>query len=385
MNDIHALGLDLGTMFIQSARDDGNGNVVYNTVRDCYRQIDFDQEFEDTLKSQDARYVKDDKYIYVLGNDAYLQAGMAEFGADMGHLEANEILKRPMKDGILNTDSPKMSITILRELIKACIEKDIGPARHGEVLYFSIPANPIDSDINNSFHTKMAEQFLRGLGYDPHALGEALALVYSENPQMYTPDGPIPFTGITISLGAGQANFCLAERGLPLDEFSIAKCGDWVDHNVARMVGQPKTKVLRVKEKELDFDHIDETNPILLGLRCYYEELIEYIFSKFAKRFENNRGSIDHPIDLIISGGTANPPGIINLVNGVIDRMNLPFEIKEVKKAKDMFRSVATGCYIRARQLAKKQAAAKKIISEIENPEEVEKKSDKPKKGTNEK
>jgi len=45
-----------------------------------------------------------------------------------------------MKDGILNPDSPKISLVILRELIKACLEKDIGPARPGEILYFSIPA-----------------------------------------------------------------------------------------------------------------------------------------------------------------------------------------------------------------------------------------------------
>lgn len=374
---IYASAIDLGTMFLQSARDDGKGNIVYNTVRDCYRQIDFDQEFEDTLKSQGAHYVKDDKYIYVLGNDAYLQAGMAEFGADVVSGEANEILKRPMKDGILNTDSPKMSVTILRELMRACIEKEIGPARPGEILYFSVPANPIDSDINNSFHAKMAEQYLRGIGYDARPINEALAIIFSENPHMHTPDGLIPFTGLAISMGAGMTNFCLAERGLPLDEFSVAKSGDWIDKNVARMVGQPKTKVLRVKEKELNFDKIDESNPIHLGLKCYYEELVEYVFTKFAKRFENNRGSIDHPIDVVISGGTASPPGIVSLVNRVIDRMNLPFEIKEVKRANDMFRAVATGCYIRAKQAAKKQMAIHKTMSEIDKPEDDKKKNGK--------
>lgn len=194
---------------------------------------------------------------------------------------------------------------------------------------------------------------------------------------MHTPDGLIPFTGLAISMGAGMTNFCLAERGLPLDEFSVAKSGDWIDKNVARMVGQPKTKVLRVKEKELNFDKIDESNPIHLGLKCYYEELVEYVFTKFAKRFENNRGSIDHPIDVVISGGTASPPGIVSLVNRVIDRMNLPFEIKEVKRANDMFRAVATGCYIRAKQAAKKQMAIDKTMSEIDKPEDDKKKNGK--------
>jgi hypothetical protein len=157
-----------------------------------------------------------------------------------------------------------MAMTILRELERVCLEKDLGPARPGEVLYFSIPANPVDSTINNSFHSKTAERFLRGLGYDARPLGEGLAVVYAENPKMYAPDGPIPFTGIGISMGAGQANFCLAERGLPLDEFSIARSGDWIDANVARMTGQPKTKVLRVKEKRLNFNKLDEDDEVIL-------------------------------------------------------------------------------------------------------------------------
>jgi len=351
-------GLDLGTMFLQSAREDGNGKIVFNTIRDCFRELPFDSEFEDTLKSQGAHYVRDHDQLYVLGNDAYLQAGMAEFGADQKNTEI-EILKRPMKDGILNPESPKISMTILRELMKACIEKDVGPARDEEVLYFSVPANPVDSSINNSFHSKMAEQYLRGLGYDARPLGEGLAVIYAENPRMYASESEvIPFTGVGISMGAGQCNFALAERGLPLDEFSVARSGDWIDSNAARMTGQPKTKILRVKEKKLNFDAIDKEDPIVLALECYYEELVNYVFGIFRDRFKRNRGSIDHPIEIILSGGTASPPGFERKVKEIIEKMNLPFEVKEVRLAKDMFRSVATGCFIRAKQAAKKLNAA---------------------------
>lgn len=366
---VYAAGLDIGTMFLQAARDDGKGGIVYTTVRDCFRELDYAEEFEDTLKSQGAHYVKDGKKLYVLGNDAYLQAGMAEFGADIKPGQELEILKRPMKDGILNPDSPKMAMTILRELERACLEKDIGPARADEVLYFSIPANPVDSTINNSFHSKMAERYLCGLGFDARPLGEGLAVVYAENPKMWAPDGPIPFTGIGISMGAGQANFCLAERGLPLDEFSIARSGDWIDANVARMTGQPRTKVLRVKEKKLNFDKIDEDDEILLALECYYQELINYVFGIFAKRFESNKGSIDHPVDIILSGGTASPPGFDKRVKISIEKMNLPFEVREVRLAKDMLKTVATGCYIRAKQAAKKLAK----VAEAIGPENKEK------------
>lgn len=357
MPEILACALDIGTMFLQSVRDDGNGGLVYNTVRDCFRELDYDPEFEDTLKTQGSHYVKCDNKLYVLGNDAYLQAGMAEFGADLKRGQEIDILKRPMKDGILNPDSPKVAMVILRELMRACIEKDIGKCRSGEILYFSIPANPIDSKINNTFHSRIAEQYLKSLGYDARPMGEGLAVIYSENPKMYATDTLIPFTGIGISMGAGMTNFCLAERGIPLDEFSVARSGDWIDSNSARMTGQPKTKIMRVKERKLDFNKIDQNDEMILALECYYEELINYVFNIFSKRFEGNKGSIDHPIDIILSGGTASPPGLDTKVKTIIEKMKLPFEVKEVRTAKDMLRSVAKGCYIRAKQAARKASS----------------------------
>lgn len=365
--EVKACSIDIGTMFLVSARDDGHGKVVYNTIRDCYRELPYDSEFEDTLKAQGAHYVRDHDRLYVLGNDAYLQAGMAEFGADQRRDVDAEILKRPMKDGILNPDAPKMSMTILRELMKACLEKDVGPAREEEVLYFSVPANPLDSSINSTFHAKMAEQYLRSLGYDARPLGEGLAVIFAANPKMKISDEEIiPFTGVGISLGAGQSNFALAERGLPLDEFSVARSGDWIDSNVARMTGQPRTKVLRVKEKKLDFNAIDKEDEIILALECYYEELVNYVFGIFRDRFKKNRGSIDHPIEIILSGGTASPPGFDAKVKEIIDKMDLPFEVSQVRLADDMFRTVAKGCFVRARQTARKLTAAGKQLPSFE-------------------
>jgi len=362
MGKVNAVGLDIGTMFLQSAREGEKDGVLFNTVRDCYRELEYDAEFEDTLHTQGAHYIKANGKLYVLGDDAYLQAGMAEFGAELKAGQEVEILKRPMKDGILNPDSPKTALVILRELIRACLEKDIGKAREDEILYFSIPANPLDSLINNTFHAKMAEQYLNSLGFEAHPLGEGLAVIYSENPKMHAPSGPIPFTGIGISMGAGQCNFCLAERGIPMDEFSIARSGDWIDANAARMVGQPKTKVTRIKERSLDFDKIDQNNEVILALECYYSDVVTYIFKKFAERFDGNKGSIDHPIDVVVAGGTASPSGFDRKLRQIIERMDLPFKVNEVRMAKDMMRATAKGCFLRAKQAAKKANMAKEVI-----------------------
>lgn len=354
---IAAAAIDLGTMFLQSARDGEDGGGVYNTVRDCFRDIEYDPDFEDALKSQGAHYVKADNKLFVLGDDAYMQAGMAEFGANLKSGQDLEILKRPMKDGILNPDAPKVSLVILRELMRSCLEGDIGPAREGEVLYFSVPANPVDSDIDNSFHSRMAAKYLESLGFDARPLGEGLAVIFSENPKMYSPEGEIPFTGIGISMGAGMVNFCLSQRGIPLDEFSAARAGDWVDERTARMSGQPKTRVIRVKERDLDFNNIDEDDEVILALECYYDEMVRYVFEVFSDRFAGSKGSIDHPIDIVLAGGTASPPGFDGRVKSILDKMKLPFEIHDVRLAKDMLRATAKGCYIRAKQAAKKKSA----------------------------
>jgi hypothetical protein len=199
-----------------------------------------------------------------------------------------------------------------------------------------------------------------------------LAVVFAENPKMHAPDGDIPFTGIGISMGAGMVNFCLAERGVPIDEFSVCRSGDWIDQNVSRMTGQPKTKVLRIKEKKLNFNNIDESDDVILALECYYEDLVNYVFRDcFAKRFKGNKGSIDHPIDIILSGGTASPPGFDKKVRKLLSKIEMPFEIGEIRMAgggetKKMLQTVARGCYLRAKQAAKKLATAKDALDNLE-------------------
>lgn len=370
MSEVHAVGVDLGTMFIVSARDAGNGTVNYTSSRNCYRELPYVEEFEDQLKAHKSQYIRDGDKLYVLGDQAYVQAGMSELAAD---LKGGSILCRPMKDGILNPDSPKTSLSVLRALMQGCIESTAGPARPNEILYFSVPANPADSTLNNTFHAKMAERFLIGLGFDARPLSEALAVLYSENAKMHTPEGDVSFTGIAISFGAGMVNFCLAERGNPIDEFSLCRSGDWLDAQVARMTGQPTTKAMRVKEKKLNFNNIDESDEnadILMAYDIYYDDLINYVFTNFSKRFKGNRGSIEHPIDIVVSGGTACPTGFDKKIRKIIAKLDFPFEIHEVRLAgggdkKRMLEATARGCHVRATHAAKKLSVGKDIMDQI--------------------
>ena len=120
--------------------------------------------------------------------------------------------------------------------------------------------------------------------------------------------------------------------------------------------------MLRVKESSLDFNNLDLENPIILALDSYYESLVKYSFGKFAERFANKRGSLEGSIDLILSGGTASVPGFDKKVKFVLEGMDLPFKIHEVRLAgggdrAKMLKAVAKGCYVRAVQAAKKANA----------------------------
>lgn len=356
METIYQAALDLGTMWLQSARNDGKGAITYTQIRDAYCEMPYDSEIEDVLKEQNVHFLKDGQKLYVLGEDAYRQCSMAEFASKADE----DNLKRPMRSGVINPSSPKTAVMILRELMRACLERDIGPARPGEILYFSVPANPVDSPIDNTFHESMALQFLQSLGYDARPLNEGLAVVFAENPKLHLLDGStVPLTGLGISMGAGQQNFCLAQRGKSIDEFSVARSGDWIDDRVATVTGEPKTKVLRTKENKLDFNNLDMEDPIILALDSYYEALVKYSFGKLAERFSQRRGTLDGAIDIILSGGTASPPGLDKKVQRVLGQMSLPFKIHEVRLAgggdrAKMLKAVAKGCYARACQAAKK-------------------------------
>ena len=372
MSESYACSLDLGTMNLCSSRDSDDGKeVITNSIRDCYREIPYLAEFETALREQNAAYMRDGKNLYVLGDDAYLQASMVEFAQGQSG-DTSEILKRPMKDGILNPDSPKLSLTILRQLMKSCIEGKIGPARKNEVLFFSIPANPVDSPLNNVFHEKMAERYLSSLGfYEVHSLNEAMAVVFAENPTMSSSTGEIiPYSGIGLSMGSGQCNFCLAHRGISLDGFSVCRAGDWLDSQAARMVGEPKTKIMRIKESKLDFNHLDESDEILLALDVYYEELLNYVFGHFKARFSRNKSVLELPVEIVVAGGTASCPGFDKKLERVLSKMDLPFEIKGIRlagggdKAK-MLQAVSKGCYAKAKSAAQKATHANDVLNEI--------------------
>lgn len=337
-----ATGLDAGTMFLVGARQ-GEENVEYNSQRNCFLTLEEEDDVQDMLSSAGAKMVRIGNKLNVLGEDAIVFSNMlSSFGA------SGASLKRPMKDGVLNSQEEKNSISVLSALIEGVLGK---PKKEGETCVFSAPSNPINSEKNNVFHGAMISQILTKLGYSPVALNEALAVIYSENPSM----GDMPMSGIAMSLGAGQVNVCMSVRGYPVVEFSMVGSGDYIDRQVSILSGKPISSITKTKETKLDFDNIDYGDMVLAGLEIHYSELLKNILKNFSKKFTESGNSYEHPVEIIISGGTARPLGFENKFKKTLSEMDLPFEVKGVRMASDLMNSVAKGCLLKAIQVEKKK------------------------------
>ncbi|SVD07961.1 uncharacterized protein METZ01_LOCUS360815, partial [marine metagenome] len=133
-----AVGVDIGTGFISCAEEEG-GKKIFRKVRDAFFKLNPSKFLEGSannfgegmLKKAGAHYVKIDGTLYVLGNDAF------KF-ANLFHQEC----LRPMSRGVLNPKQP-VSNLMVGELVKSVAG---APASSNDVLYYCVPAQPIDAD-----------------------------------------------------------------------------------------------------------------------------------------------------------------------------------------------------------------------------------------------
>jgi actin-like ATPase involved in cell morphogenesis len=291
-----------------------------------------------------AKLVNVDGTINILGEDAIIFSNMlSSFGV------SGASLKRPMKDGVLNSQEETSAISILSILVEGVVGR---AENKGDVCVFSAPSNPLNSDKNNTFHVAMFKRILTGLGYEAIPLNEALATIYAENPVM----GDRPMSGIGMSFGAGQVNVCMAVRGMPVVEFSLVGSGDEIDRQVSVLCGKSTGVVTKAKEKKLDFDNVDYSDLIIAGLDIHYTDLLANVMKKFTKKFsELEEDAYEDPIEIIITGGTASPNGFDNKFKEVLASMDLPFEVKGVRMSSDMLNTVSKGCLLKAKREGKRK------------------------------
>jgi len=338
------VGADIGTATIVVAREKADGSFSIRHHRNMLYRLGANEEAADLLDRGGYLYVKSGEDYYIVGNDALTFANAIGGG---------EII-RPMQDGLLN---PKL--TKARKLLFHIVKMVVGdPEQPGETLRFSLPANPVDrgSDFNNEFHESVLRGFFLKMGYEPKPINEAMANLVMQTPSMATPDGIKKNSGYSISFGGGMSNSCVAIEGVSISQFSNTGCGDFIDRQAAQMTGKPVGIVMRIKEKsvdlnldDLDYDEdIDEDN-IRFSISTYYSEMMRRVLRQISEQLSKKDHYFEGPLDIVVCGGTSLAPGFVDRLKKVIATVKLPFEVKDVKLAKDPFYSVAQGACLAAR------------------------------------
>jgi len=321
-----AKGLDVGTMNILSAQQDGN-DTVFVQQRNSFVEIDYSDMAEQMLSRSEVLHIRKDDKVYVVGDDALNFANIF-----------NRETRRPMQDGILSSDE-KSAIPMMKLIIEQVIGE---PERPGEKLYFSTPADPIDTDLSTLYHQKTIESFLGDMGYDAEPINEGMSVIYSELADN-------SFTGLGISFGAGMTNVCLSYYAVPVMKFSVARGGDWIDEQAAQATGTPVDKVTSIKEEDFELDFETDVGGVEGALSIYYENLLDYVIDLIVEEVDEEDVEEGLDVPVVVTGGTSSPDGFEALFRDHLEDANIPFSISGVSHADEPLYSVARGALVAAR------------------------------------
>lgn len=336
-----AKGLDVGTMTIISSKKSDDGKIIFVKDRDIFIELPVESTDAHAFMSQaGTKLVTINEKNYVVGEEAI------NFASFLG-----EEFKRPLKNGMINPNEEDLAIHILDILINNILGK---PKTNNELCIFSVPSEPYDEKRNVVYHQKTLEYIIKRHGYNPMAINEALAVIYSELSKN-------ELTGIGISFGAGMSNICCSYKGLPVFSFSLNRGGDWIDEAVKQASTKTTSEITMIKETELDLTKPGETKE-LRYLHNYYEEHIDYVIRNIIKKFEQMKRippTLDaknknaEAIPIVLAGGTSMPKGFAEMFRDRLENSKFPFKISKVIVAEDQLYAVSKGCLIMA--LSKEQ------------------------------
>jgi len=328
------IGVDIGTSFIVTCRQTEDGTFVNRFHRNCLFPMDINDESADLLDRSSYFFIKTTDKYYVIGEDALSLVNAIGKGN----------IIRPMSEGLLN---PKLNEAsdLLFYIIKAVTGDPIVP---NEPLRFTVPANSVDRDNDNLFHQMVLNNFFTKMGYNAKPVNEALCVAYDCNPIMKNADGEMPLTGISTSFGAGMSNIALTLKGLNLVEFSCTKCGDHIDEMVEKVTGTQKSKIIKIKERNLDLDKVDTNDRVQSALSIYYDEMISRVIHHVSNKFKEVGSEMDGEIEWVVSGGTSMVKGFIKKMEQAVAKTRVPFRILRIRHSSTPFYSVSQGACIRA-------------------------------------
>jgi len=319
-------GIDIGTANLAAAVQDAEGGITVTVERNAFLDINSDVYSKNMLTKLKVPYVVHNGKLVVIGESAFELANV--FGKET---------RRPMKDGLISPDEVDAM-----PMIKMIISKVLGEPRvQGETCVFCVPAESLDVDNNVVYHEGLFSGMLNKLGYTARSINEAHAVVFAELAET-------DFTGIGLSFGGGMANACITYKSIPCVSFSVARGGDWIDKNVANVLGVKRAKATFIKERGIDIR--DPKNREEEAVSIYYRNLINYVLQNVKSRFEGgqNMPSFQDPVDIACAGGTSMVGGFIEVFREEFAKIDFPIPVGRIFRAEEALTSVAKGCLVAA-------------------------------------
>ena len=317
-----ALGLDVGTSRLVVARSYA-GEVRYESQLNAFVSIPYSKITEGALKREQVPHTVAPGEIIVQGNESEKFAGLL-----------NAEIRRPMTRGVLDAKEPS-SLKVIRELLVALLGyRDDFKERK---VTFTVPAAPLGHEESLTFHEKTLKQMINDLGYEAASINEGLAVVYGELEDSN-------YTGIGISCGGGLCNVCLSYLSVPVISFSVPKAGDFIDLSAAQVTGDRANRIRLAKEDSFHFNGYfpDKMHQVI---SVYYEDVIQNLVSSLKDAFSRtgNLPKFNRPIPLVLSGGTAMPPGFRDRFAKILGEQDFPVTVSEIRVAQNPLNSTAKG------------------------------------------
>ena len=323
-----AVGLDLGTSSVVSARQNGRG-IQSEAELNAFIELPTSRFTEQILHQNEIDFVRENGHLVVFGNGAFRFANMF-----------NTETRRPMRHGLVNASEP-----YAQKLLEVIVEKLVGRPRsrsQPELVCFSVPGAPKGAPSSLVYHEALMKQMLEGKGFEARSINEGLAVVFSELEKEN-------FSGIGISFGGGLTNVCLAYLSVPVFTFAVDKGGDDVDEAVGQVTGETATRVKAIKEDGLDLSHKPRSK-VGGALHIYYQDLIETVVEAIAEALSSaeRMPKLERPLPVVLGGGSALPKGFAQRFARALEAKKLPVALGEVKLAREPLTATARGALLAA-------------------------------------
>src|SRR6266853_1024470 len=319
-NNNSALGLDVGTSRICLAQRAGE-EFQYETQLNAFVKIPFSKMTEGVLKKEKVPHTVSGAEIVVHGNES-------DRFADLLNVET----RRTMSRGVLNPAEPD-SLSMIRKIVDSLLD----PTKDRQKLCFTVPAAPLGAEENLTYHEATIRQILIELGYEVKSINEGLAVIYSELESSN-------YTGIGISCGGGLCNVCLAYLSVPVLSFSIPKAGDFIDTSAASVTGERANRIRLTKEDSFHFNGFS-ADKVQQVIGVYYDDMIRSLVGALKEAFARTKNlpAFNRPVPLVLSGGTALPPGFRERFEKLLWEQDFPISVSDIRLAENPLHSTAKG------------------------------------------